>query len=65
MAVRSSIATEARAEGRKLQHDAGREIKIARIGSGTSQREAGARVGMSHSELGRIERGALQHLTVD
>lgn len=43
----------------------GREIRLARVGAGVSQREAGARVGISRSQWGRIETGELDQLTVD
>jgi transcriptional regulator with XRE-family HTH domain len=43
----------------------GREIRGARTTGGVSQREAGAVVGISHSQFGRIERGELEEVSVD
>ena len=62
---RRSLANEARVEARNLSSALGREIRIARCAAGTSQRETGTRVSMSHSEWSRIERGILEQLTID
>ncbi len=43
----------------------GSELRAARMASGLSQAGAGTAVGMSHAQLGRIERGELRHLTVE
>lgn len=42
-----------------------RELREARVASGLSQREVGQAVAMSHSQVGRIERGQLFNGTVD
>lgn len=43
----------------------GREVRIARTSAGVSQRVAAKRLGMSHSQFGRIERAELEGVTVD
>lgn len=43
----------------------GQEIRSARLAAGLSQLVAGGAAGMSHAQLGRIERGELRELTVD
>ena len=55
----------ARATARRLRNDIGNEVRVARVGASVSQRVAGARVGMSHSQFGRIERAELTDVTVD
>jgi transcriptional regulator with XRE-family HTH domain len=50
---------------RQYRGELGREIQAARTSAGVSQRVAAARVGMSHAQLGRIERGELEDLSVD
>ena len=43
----------------------GQEVRGARLAAGLSQLAAGGAAGMSHAQLGRIERGELRELTVD
>ena len=43
----------------------GQEVRGARLAAGLSQLVAGGAAGMSHAQLGRIERGELRELTVD
>ena len=43
----------------------GAEILNARLSAGSSQRAAGASVGMSHAQFGRIERGDLSGVTIE
>jgi len=43
----------------------GRELRSARLSASISQREVGARVGISHAQLGRIERAELEGVTID
>ena len=43
----------------------GREIRDARLAGGISLRTAAAAVGMSHAQLGRIERAELPNVSVD
>jgi transcriptional regulator with XRE-family HTH domain len=45
--------------------DIGREIRDARLAGGISLRTAAAAVGMSHAQLGRIERAELPSVPVD
>jgi transcriptional regulator with XRE-family HTH domain len=42
----------------------GRELREARVAAGLSQREVGSAVAMSHSQVGRIERGELANVTL-
>lgn len=49
----------------RLRAQIGEDIRIARLAAGLSQSDAGRAVGMSHAQLGRIERGVLRDLTVD
>lgn len=65
MASRSNLLVETRRDTKQAETELGREIRKARVSSSTSQRAAGARVGMSHAQFGRIERGELNGLTVD
>lgn len=63
---RTSIARQdADALARRIRFEMGRDIRNARLDGGASLRDAAARVAMSHSQLGRIERGTVQRLTVD
>jgi len=64
MSRRSNVLQEADALARRVRFELGREIRDARTATGASQRQAGARVGMTHTQLGRIERGEIDHLTV-
>ncbi|HET7830742.1 MAG TPA: helix-turn-helix transcriptional regulator, partial [Candidatus Limnocylindrales bacterium] len=50
---------------RRLQQQLGEEIRLARTGAGVPQRIAAEAAGMSHAQLGRIERGAIPRLTFD
>jgi len=50
---------------RAIRSEMGREIHLARVSASVSQREAGARVGISRSQWGRIESGELEELSVD
>jgi transcriptional regulator with XRE-family HTH domain len=65
MATRITRLDAARTVARAIRNDLGREIRLARLAAGTSQREAGARVGISRSQWGRIESGELQQVNVD
>ena len=49
----------------RLRAQIGDDIRTARLGAGVSQVAAGDAAGMSHAQLGRIERGVLPGLTVD
>ena len=65
MASRGSLHNEALALAKHIRRGMGREIRVARVSAGVSQRAAAARVGMSHAQFGRIERAELDELTVD
>lgn len=65
MPTRTSRLDAALAIGRLVRFEMGREIRGARTAGGVSQREAGAVVGISHSQFGRIERGELEEVSVD
>lgn len=65
MPTRTSRLDAALAISRLARVEMGREIRGARASGGVSQREAGAVVGISHSQFGRIERGELEEVTVD
>ncbi|HXG25658.1 MAG TPA: helix-turn-helix transcriptional regulator [Candidatus Binatia bacterium] len=64
MATRTSIHNAALLLSKELRAAIGREIRVARTSAGLSQRAAGARVGMSHAQWGRIERAELEDLSV-
>jgi transcriptional regulator with XRE-family HTH domain len=49
----------------RLREHLGAELREARVGAGLSQRAAAGAAGMSHAQLGRIERGVIGDLTVD
>lgn len=51
--------------GRRQRQRAGEELRRARLAAGLSQRVLGNVVGLSHSAVGRLERGELQRVTVD
>jgi transcriptional regulator with XRE-family HTH domain len=54
-----------RRAGSRVRLQVGEEIRLARIAAGLSQSAAGGAAGMSHAQLGRIERGVLRDLTFD
>jgi transcriptional regulator with XRE-family HTH domain len=65
MPTRTTRLDNALAVTRLVKSEMGREIRTARTSAGASQLAVGRRVGMSHSQFGRIERGELTDLTVD
>ena len=65
MARRSAVLQEADALTRRVRYEIGREIRDARLSGGSSLRVAGARVGMSHTQLRRLEAGVIEHVTVE
>lgn len=65
MAGRDRRLDRALAQFRDLNHQIGREIGLARSASGVSQDAAGASVGMSGSQFGRIERAELRSVAVE
>jgi transcriptional regulator with XRE-family HTH domain len=50
---------------RQIRAEIGTDIRDARMNAGASQQSAGASVGMSHAQFGRIERGALVTPTIE
>lgn len=64
MGSRGSSLSDALEWERQIRTAMASEIRLARISAGTSQRAAGARVGMSHAQFGRIERAELDDVTV-
>jgi transcriptional regulator with XRE-family HTH domain len=50
---------------RDLRAMSGKEIRLARLGSGISQRDASRAAGMSASQYGRIERAELRQVTLE
>ena len=65
MPARITRLDAARLVSRGIRIEMGREIRLARVSAGISQREVGARVSISRSQWGRIENGELDQLTVD
>lgn len=64
MPRRSRLLLDTDAAIRRVRYEVGREIRDSRLNSGTSLREAAARVEMSHAQLSRIERGVIEELTL-
>jgi transcriptional regulator with XRE-family HTH domain len=65
MATRRNPAEEGRRLAARIQHQVGEDLRSARLAAGLSQGAAGTAAGMSHAQLGRIERGANRDLTID
>lgn len=65
MTRRSAALQEADAITRRARLELGREIHEARTAAGASLRAAAARAGMSHAQLGRLERGSIASPTID
>lgn len=65
MAGRTRRMDEALANTRFLRAELGREIRRARLDAAMSQRAAGQLVGMSGAQVGRIERVALETVSLD
>jgi transcriptional regulator with XRE-family HTH domain len=64
MAKRSRIGAAPWAS-RTIRNEAGREIRETRVSAGISLRTAAAAVGISHTQLGRIERAELTNVSVE
>jgi transcriptional regulator with XRE-family HTH domain len=64
MATRRNPGEEGRRLAARIQRQAGDDLRVARQAAGLSQAAAGAAVGMSHAQIGRIERGANRDLTI-
>lgn len=65
MSTYDSAVARGRRIGRTERRRAGDELRIARVAAGLSQRNLGAMVGLSHSTIGRMERGMVQRITVE
>jgi transcriptional regulator with XRE-family HTH domain len=65
VSTRTTRLANGLAIGREIRIAIGREIRSSRHAAGLSLRQAGAAVGMSHAQLGRIERGVLVNVTID
>jgi transcriptional regulator with XRE-family HTH domain len=65
MTSRERLGDSGAETARKLQGNAGREIRDARRGLGMSQADAARSAGISDSQLGRIERGELGQPTFE
>jgi transcriptional regulator with XRE-family HTH domain len=65
MTNRPHAATEGQRLARRLRMQLGEELRVARTNAGLGQRDAALAAGMSHAQLGRIERGVLSNLTFD
>lgn len=65
MSSRQDPINAGRRTSDQLRAQIGAEIRIARLGAGLSQDAAGRAAGMSHAQLGRIERAKLRDLSLD
>ena len=65
MPVRESAVAAGARRGRNLTRMLGTEVRRARRMAGVSQDSLGAAIGLSGSEVGRVERGEAPWLTVD
>jgi transcriptional regulator with XRE-family HTH domain len=65
MAGAGRPAHRGRALARELVTQACRDIRLARIAAGLSQRTAARAAGMSQSQFGRLERGQIRYPTLD
>ncbi len=63
MPTRRNPADEGRHLAARIQRQVGEDLRAARLAAGLSQHAAGAAAGMSHAQLGRIERGSNRDLT--
>ena len=65
MGVHRDRLGEATANARQLRAALGADVREARLAAGLSQEAAASAVGMSHAQLGRIERVELRDLTIE
>jgi transcriptional regulator with XRE-family HTH domain len=65
VATRSDRRADAEASAASMRRIIGAEIRLGRTTAGTSLKDAGALVGMSHAHFARIERGQLPTVSVD
>lgn len=64
MPTRRDLRHEGRHVARRIGATFGLELRTARLGTGLSQRSAGAAAGISHAHWGRIERGLVPNLSI-
>jgi transcriptional regulator with XRE-family HTH domain len=65
MPTYESAVARGRRMGRAECRRAGEQLRISRAAAGLSQRKLGSMVGLSHSAIGRMERGLVERITVD
>jgi transcriptional regulator with XRE-family HTH domain len=65
MPTRRNPGEEGRRLAARIQRHVGEDLRAARLAAGLSQEAVGAAVGMSHAQVGRIERGVNRDLTID
>jgi hypothetical protein len=65
MPTRHDPASEGRRLATRIARQIGQDLRNARLASGLSQGAAGAAGGMSHTQLGRMERGQIPGLTIE
>ncbi len=65
MPPRNDSAAEGRRLATRIMRQIGDDLRSARLASGLSQGAAGSAAGMSHTQLGRMERGQIPQLTID
>jgi transcriptional regulator with XRE-family HTH domain len=65
VATYDSAVSRGRRMGRAERRRTGDQLRVARVAASLSQRKLGAMVGLSHSAIGRMERGTVQRITVD
>jgi transcriptional regulator with XRE-family HTH domain len=65
MPSRSAPVHDGRRLATRIRRELGDEIRAARVGAGLSQAAVGAAAGMSHAQVGRIERGVVRGLSID
>lgn len=64
MPTRSNPLFDARRRGVWALHELGRELRLARVLAGRTQRQVGAAVGRSQSRISRIESGSAPRVTL-
>jgi transcriptional regulator with XRE-family HTH domain len=60
MANRQAILRDASRFGDWLLRNVGRELRVARLAAGMTQREVGSAIGASHSHVSRVELGQIK-----
>ena len=65
MANRIRIVEQARQRAMRQRQELGTDLREARLAAGLRQGDVGRALGWSHARIGRIERAALQRVTLD